>query len=98
MFPVAVHHAKRDIAQPRDLPDALARAVRDALAAHDGDVLAFLPGMAEIRRAQSALDGCGALVLAAARRPLPPAEQERALTPARGRRVVLATAPSPKRR
>jgi ATP-dependent helicase HrpB len=90
MFPVAIHHAKRDIAQPRDLPDALARAVRDALDAHEGDVLAFLPGMGEIRRAQSALDGCGALVLPL-HGDLPPTEQERALTPASGRRVVLAT-------
>ncbi len=90
MFPVTLHHAKRDIAQPRDLPDALARAVREALAAHEGDVLAFLPGMGEIRRAQSALEGCGALVLPL-HGDLPPAEQERALTPADGRRVVLAT-------
>ena len=36
----------RDIAAPRDLPDALARAVRAALAEHAGDMLAFLPGMA----------------------------------------------------
>ncbi len=90
MFPVSIQHAARDIAQPRDLADALARAVREALAAHDGDTLAFLPGMGEIRRAQSALDGCGALVLPL-HGDLPPAEQERALTPAAGRRVVLAT-------
>ncbi len=90
MFPVAVTHAARDIAQPRDLPDALARAVRAALAEHDGDILAFLPGMAEIRRAQAALDGCGALVLPL-HGELPPAEQDRALRPADTRRVVLAT-------
>jgi ATP-dependent helicase HrpB len=88
--PVSVRHAARDIMHPRDLADAVARAVRAALAEHDGDVLAFLPGMAEIRRAQSALDGCGALVLPL-HGDLPPAEQDRALTPARGRRVVLAT-------
>ena len=90
MFPVSVQHSARDIAQPRDLPDAVARAVRDALAAHAGDVLAFLPGMGEIRRAQAALDGCGALVLPL-HGDLPPGEQDRALTPAPGRRVVLAT-------
>jgi ATP-dependent helicase HrpB len=90
MFPVTVRHAARDIAQSRDLPDALARAIRDALAAHEGDILAFLPGMGEIRRAQAALDGCGALVLPL-HGDLPPADQERALTPATGRRVVLAT-------
>ncbi len=90
MFPVTVSHAARDIASPRDLPDAMARAVRAALAEHDGDILAFLPGMAEIRRTQAALDGSGALVLPL-HGDLPPADQDRALRPAEGRRVVLAT-------
>jgi ATP-dependent helicase HrpB len=57
MFPVTVEHQPRDIAHIRDLPDAMARAIRAALAKHEGDILAFLPGMAEIRRTQSALDG-----------------------------------------
>ena len=90
VHPVAVSHAARDIATLRDLPEALARAVRAALAAHDGDVLAFLPGMGEIRRAQAALEGCGALLFPL-HGDLPPAEQDRALRPAEGRRVVLAT-------
>ncbi|MDR3530838.1 MAG: ATP-dependent helicase HrpB [Rhodopila sp.] len=90
MFPVAVEHQSRDIAHPRDLSDAVARAIRAALAGHEGDILAFLPGMAEIRRTQSALDGCGALVLPL-HGDLPPADQDRALRPADGRRVVLAT-------
>ena len=90
MFPVAISHAARDIPGPRELPDAMARAVREALAQHEGDILAFLPGMAEIRRAQSALEGCGALVLPL-HGDLPPADQDQALRPADGRRVVLAT-------
>ena len=90
MFPVVVEHAARDVMDPRDLPDALARAVRGALAAHGGDILAFLPGMGEIRRAQTALAGCGATVLPL-HGELPPAEQDLALRPAEGRRVVLAT-------
>ncbi|HUB50508.1 MAG TPA: ATP-dependent helicase HrpB [Acetobacteraceae bacterium] len=90
MFPVTVHHAARDIPGPRELPDALARAVRAALAEHAGDVLAFLPGMAEIRRAEAALAGCGALVLPL-HGELPPEAQDRALRPAETRRVVLAT-------
>jgi ATP-dependent helicase HrpB len=90
MFPVDVRHAARDIPGPRDLPDAMARAVRAALAESDGDILAFLPGMAEIRRTLAALEGCGALVLPL-HGDLPPAEQDRALRPAEGRRVVLAT-------
>ncbi len=90
MFPVGIEHLPRDIAHPRDLPDAVARVVRAALDRHDGDILAFLPGMAEIRRTQSALDGCGALVLPL-HGDLPLADQDRALRPAEGRRVVLAT-------
>ena len=90
MFPVTVEHQPRDIGHIRDLPDAVARAIRAALAKHAGDILAFLPGMAEIRRVQSALEGCGALVLPL-HGDLPPAEQDRALRPAEGRRVVLST-------
>src|SRR6185312_6601373 len=91
LFPVAVSHAARDISGPRDLPDAVARAVRAALAAHEGDILAFLPGMGEIRRTQAALDHCGAVVLPL-HGDLPAADQDRALRPAEdGRRVVLAT-------
>ncbi len=90
MFPVEVRHAARDISSPRDLPDAMARTVRAALAEHEGDILAFLPGMAEIRRTQAALADGGALVLPL-HGELPPAEQDRALRPAERRRVVLAT-------
>lgn len=90
MFPVAVEHATRDIPHIRDLPDAVARAIRAGLARHAGDILAFLPGMAEIRRVQTALAGCGALVLPL-HGDLPPAEQDRALRTAETRRVVLAT-------
>jgi ATP-dependent helicase HrpB len=89
-YPVTVEHVPRDIASPRDLPDAVARAIRVALERYDGDILAFLPGMAEIRRTQGELDACGALVLPL-HGDLPPAEQDRALRPAEGRRVVLAT-------
>jgi ATP-dependent helicase HrpB len=90
LFPMTIQHAARDIAGPRDLPDALARAVRAALQQHPGDILAFLPGMAEIRRAETALQGCGALVLPL-HGELPPEMQDRALRPAETRRVVLAT-------
>jgi ATP-dependent helicase HrpB len=90
LYPVTVSHAKRDLASLRDLPDAMARAIRAALAEHRGDILAFLPGMGEIRRTEQALSGCGALVLPL-HGDLPPAEQDRALRPAEGRRVVLST-------
>ncbi len=90
MFPTETRFAARDIAHPRDLAEACARAIRAALASDAGDVLAFLPGMGEIRRTQALLAGCGALVLPL-HGELPPAEQDRALRPAEGRRVVLAT-------
>lgn len=88
--PVSVSHAGRDVAHVRDLADAMARAIRGVLAEHRGDVLAFLPGMGEIRRTEAALAGCGAVVLPL-HGELPPAEQDRALRVADGRRVVLAT-------
>jgi ATP-dependent helicase HrpB len=90
MFPVAIQHARTDIAVPRELPDAMARAVRAALAEHEGDILAFLPGMAEIRRTETALARCGAEILPL-HGELPPAEQDRALRQSDTRRVVLAT-------
>jgi ATP-dependent helicase HrpB len=90
LFAVAHQHAARDIASVRDLPEAMARAIRAALADHPGDILAFLPGMAEIRRTAQALAGIGALVLPL-HGDLPPAEQDRALRQAETRRVVLAT-------
>ena len=45
MFPVKVEHQPRDIANIRDLSDAVARAIRAALSERQGDILAFLPGM-----------------------------------------------------
>jgi ATP-dependent helicase HrpB len=69
----------------------VARAVRLALGEGDGDVLAFLPGAAEIRRTAAALAGVDADVIPLHGR-LPAAEQDRALRPGPRRRVVLATA------
>lgn len=91
MHPVEIRHAARDLANLRDLPATMARAIRSALSEAPGDVLAFLPGMAEIRRTETALDGVEAKVLPL-HGDLPPATQDLALRPAEGRRVVLATA------
>ncbi|GAA0541085.1 ATP-dependent helicase HrpB [Rhizomicrobium palustre] len=90
MFPVDIRYAARDIQHPRDLPDTMARAIRSALNEAPGDILAFLPGMAEIRRTETALEGVDALVLPL-HGDLPPAAQDMALKPAERRRVVLAT-------
>jgi ATP-dependent helicase HrpB len=91
IHPVEIRHVLRNIAGLRDLPDAMARAIRNALMEAPGDILAFLPGMAEIRRTQTALEGLDAAVLPL-HGDLPAAAQDLALRPAQGRRVVLATA------
>jgi len=91
IHPVEIRYAARDISNARDLPEAMARAIRGALAEAPGDILAFLPGMGEIRRTETALDGLDAAVLPL-HGDLPPADQDLALRPAENRRVVLATA------
>jgi ATP-dependent helicase HrpB len=88
--PVRVEHAKRDVSEPRDLPEAMARAIRDVMAREGGDVLAFLPGWGEIRRTAERLGGLDADVLPL-HGEMNPAEQDRALTQGPRRRVVLST-------
>jgi ATP-dependent helicase HrpB len=76
---------------------AVASAVLRALDAHEGDILAFLPGAAEIRRTAERLEGA-ALPPHIAVMPLfgdlPQEAQDRAIapSPAGRRKVVLATA------
>ena len=89
-FPVVIENRLRDITETRDLPEAMAGAIRDALARHPGDVLAFLPGWGEIRRTAERLSGIAAEVLPL-HGEMPPAEQDRALNPSANRKVVLAT-------
>ncbi|MCA3422745.1 MAG: ATP-dependent helicase HrpB [Roseomonas sp.] len=91
-YPVEIRHRARDLRDPRDLPEAMASAIREALVSHPGDVLAFLPGWGEIRRTAERLGGLDALVLPL-HGELPPAEQDLALNPAPDgqRKVVLAT-------
>ena len=89
-FPVVVSHfpARRDEA----LEHQVRRAVQHALAAHPGDVLAFLPGQREIAKAQAALAGIDAELLAL-HGELPVEQQAHVLQPSADgrRRVVLAT-------
>ncbi|SCL33158.1 ATP-dependent helicase HrpB [Micromonospora nigra] len=77
----------------RALLDHVAATVRRALREHDGDVLVFLPGAGEIGAVAGRLadlrDGVAVLPLHGRQRG---AEQDAALRPAEGRRVVLATA------
>ena len=89
MYPVTVAHLPP--ARGEKIEACVARAVRTALAEGAGDVLAFLPGVAEIRRTAAALSGLDADVLPLHGR-LPGTEQDAALRPGPRRRVVLATA------
>lgn len=92
-FEVAVEHAP--------LPDDRPLAVRVEAAVRrlvdeglDGDVLVFLPGAAEIRRAAEACSPLAAreeLAVVPLHGDLPPAEQDRAVRPASRRKVVLST-------
>ncbi|MBK6403955.1 MAG: ATP-dependent helicase HrpB [Holophagales bacterium] len=90
-FPVEVRHA--DGADPRPLEVRVAAAVRTALSeGPQGDVLVFLPGALEIRRAREAVESM-ALDVRVLHGDLPGSAQDAALAPApAGRlRVILAT-------
>ena len=70
---------------------ALDRLVKDGL---DGDVLVFLPGAAEIRRAARAIEAIArraGLLVVPLHGDLSPAEQDRAVSPASQRKVILST-------
>ncbi|MDO9428094.1 MAG: ATP-dependent helicase HrpB [Methylobacterium sp.] len=92
-FPVETRYAERD--PNRRIEEAMADAILRALRADPGSVLAFLPGQGEIRRVATLLaDRLDAVTdIAPLYGALPPAEQDRAVSPAEpGRRkVVLAT-------
>ncbi|WP_337174267.1 ATP-dependent helicase HrpB [Paludisphaera sp.] len=92
-YPIAVSH--RDSQRPSD-PETIAGAVADVLAdpTDRGHVLVFLPGTAEIRRAQSALGGIASArdaVVLPLHGSLPPDEQDAALRPSHRRKIILAT-------
>jgi len=80
----------------RGLEDAMATAIRRALDEQpEGDVLAFLPGTAEIRRTAERLDRLPPhITVTPLYGDLTPAEQDRAIQPAPAgqRKIVLATA------
>ncbi|WP_241901420.1 ATP-dependent helicase HrpB [Nocardioides houyundeii] len=71
--------------------DHVAATVRRALAEHEGDVLVFVPGVAEIEATVRRLAGVDADVHALHGR-LSGAEQDRALTEGPRRRVIVSTA------
>jgi ATP-dependent helicase HrpB len=92
-FPVETRYAGRD---QRPIEQQMAEVILRALRAEAGSVLAFLPGMAEIRRAQALLEGRtdAATEVVPLYGALGGEEQDRAIAPATAgrRKVVLATA------
>src|SRR5438067_6151953 len=91
-FPLEIIHLGREPAAR--IEPQMAPAVRSALAEHDGSLLAFLPGVAEIERTADALSLLPADVdLHKLHGGIEPAMQRKALTaPAPGKRkLVLAT-------
>lgn len=68
----------------------VARTVEETVAATDGSVLVFLPGVGEIESVRSNLH-LGDVPVLTLHGQLSAAEQDRALSPASGRRVILST-------
>jgi ATP-dependent helicase HrpB len=92
-FPVEIEHAARHDERPLEaqVQSAIARLLDEGL---DGDVLVFLPGAAEIRRAQELCAGLAArfnLLVLPLHGDLPASEQERAVRPADIRKIILST-------
>lgn len=96
MFPVEIRHVAENAGVP--LADLIIHTTREAHRQHEGDILVFLPGEAEIRRCQEILESsadpdwdhthiCPLYGM------LSQAEQNRAIAPSRNgeRKVVLAT-------
>jgi len=94
MFPVETHYLPRRV-EGRIEP-AVVRAVQEALANADGDILVFLPGVGEIRRVEARLSELNLgrdVRIAPLYGDLPQAAQDQAIAPSRDgeRKVVLST-------
>lgn len=92
LFPLDVEYTPHSAAS---LEDSVLEAVERVLKSQaEGDILVFLPGAFEIRRAQRALAGLASrknLILAPLYGDLTPEEQDRSIQPARQRKVILST-------
>ncbi|RRJ65470.1 ATP-dependent helicase HrpB [Paenibacillus oralis] len=96
MYPVETVYLPQAPAAKEPLETVVERAVRRALAAHEGSLLVFLPGAREIRRVESLLAGSllpAGVLLTPLYGALPQEAQRRAIEPAPAgqRKVVLAT-------
>jgi ATP-dependent helicase HrpB len=93
LFEISVQHLPQPDARPlaEQVASAVRRLCQEGL---DGDVLVFLPGAAEIRRAAEKLASLAEtrdLLLLPLHGDLSPAEQRRAVEPASRRKVILST-------
>jgi ATP-dependent helicase HrpB len=92
LFPVAIEYAQDE--DDRPLPAVVGGATLRAFSASSGDVLAFLPGVGEIRRTREELEAragrLGARVLELYG-DLPAEQQDEVLRPSGQRKIVLAT-------
>ena len=94
-FDVAIEHAARPPAPDRALESDVAQAFRKLVAdGLEGDVLTFLPGAAEIRKAQAACAGAAAAAgidVVMLHGDLKPEEQDRAVSRGPRRKLILST-------
>jgi len=92
LYELSITHLPYSAKTPEaQVADAIERIVDDG---NKGDILAFLPGAAEIRRAMReshAIARRADLLVLPLYGDLPPSEQDRAITPAAQRKVILAT-------
>jgi ATP-dependent helicase HrpB len=92
-FPVEVEHLTVPDARPLE-EQVLSALKRLAPRVPEGDVLVFLPGAGEIRRAQASCADFATrhgLAVLALHGDLPPAEQDRAVRPGPGRKLIFST-------
>jgi ATP-dependent helicase HrpB len=88
-FPVEIRYRPKRPEQ--SWPEATATAIRNVLVEHDGDILAFLPGIREIRQTASLLEPCNDAMVLMLHGDLPPEQQDLALVKQDRRKIVLAT-------
>jgi ATP-dependent helicase HrpB len=97
-YPVALTHLKANTApiDPKNITPPLFSLTQEVLKKESGDVLIFLPGVREIKSLESLLNGykketSSDLLIVALYGDLSKTEQERAIKPAKVRKVILST-------
>ena len=92
LFPVEIEHEQQRLDEPLEV--RVRRAAGRAIDATEGDLLVFLPGVAEIDRCAAAMTNLARrtdLAVMPLHGRLPPREQDAALRPGDRRKLVLAT-------